>query len=87
MENNSEEEAHLYIHGRKNDIIKIQNEETPRFLDYIKLNAITHPIIYVKNAEKFKYLYNGPLAEITGAKIVEFLKQVEAGKIKKYKLE
>ena len=43
--------------------------------------------MYVKTAEKLKYLYNGDLEETTKDKIVQFLKQVESKKIKPYKLE
>ena len=32
--------------------------------------------MFVKNAEKFKYLYTGKIVEITSAKIIDFLKLV-----------
>jgi hypothetical protein len=57
------------------------------FSDYIKINPALTPIIYVKSAEKLKYIYTGKLAEVTAAKILEFIKNVESGKIKKWKMD
>jgi hypothetical protein len=45
------------------------------------------PIVYVKSAEGLKYVYHGKLGEITSTKLSEFIKAVEAGKIRKYKTE
>jgi len=70
-------------------ILSIQPEEESftKFPDYIKIDAATHPLVYIKSAEKLKYLYPGKLSEISSAKIIEFIKGVEAKKVKKYKLE
>lgn len=57
------------------------------FSDYIKVNPATNPIIYVKAAEKLKYIYQGKLTEVTAAKIVEFIKNVEGGKVRKWKMD
>ena len=57
------------------------------FSDYIKVNPVTNPIIYVKAAEKLKYIYQGKLADVTANKIVEFIKNVESGKIRKWKMD
>jgi hypothetical protein len=57
------------------------------FSDYIKVNPASNPIIYVKGAEKLKYVYQGKLAEVTSAKIVEFIKNVEGGKVRKWKMD
>ena len=46
-----------------------------------------HFLAFVKTAEKLKYLYNGSAEETTKEKIAEFLKNVEGGKVKPFKLD
>lgn len=57
------------------------------FSDYIKVNPVSNPIVYVKSAEKLKYVYSGKGGEVTAAKIVEFIKNVESGKVRKWKMD
>lgn len=87
MEDKIQEEADLYRHQSKILSMKPEEESFTKFPDYIKVDAAAHPLIYVKSAEKLKYLYPGKPSEITPAKIIEFIKGVEAKKVKKYKLE
>jgi hypothetical protein len=51
------------------------------------VNPTTNPIVYVKAAEKLKYVYSGKPADVTAAKIAEFIKNVEAGKVRKWKMD
>lgn len=41
----------------------------------------------MKNAEKLKYVYSGKPSDISTAKILEFIKLVESGKVRKYKMD
>lgn len=41
----------------------------------------------MKNAEKLKYVFGGKSGEITAARILEFIKLVESGKARKYKMD
>jgi len=43
--------------------------------------------VFVKSAEKLKYLYNGSVEETTKEKIIEFIKSVEEKKIKPLKFD
>ena len=77
METYFKKEVNIYFNERNiSSYFQVEDEETPKFLDYIKLNADSHPIIFIKSAEKLKYLYNGAASDITATKIVEFLKSV-----------
>ncbi len=51
------------------------------------MNPAIHPIVYIKNAEKLKYVLKTALKDLTAAKVIDFIKLVESGKIKKYKLD
>ena len=53
----------------------------------MKINPEKHFLLFVKIAEKFKYLYKGTPEELTKEAIEEFIKNVEAKKIKPFKLE
>jgi len=53
----------------------------------MKVDPAVHPIVFIKSAEKLKHLYVGNPAEITSAKIIEFIKSAEAKKVRKYKME
>jgi hypothetical protein len=89
MEVGPEEKTHLRSNQRKNTYIQAvtDTEAYTGFSDYIKVNPATNPIIYVKAAEKLKYIYQGKLAEVTAVKIVEFIKNVESGKVRKWKMD
>jgi hypothetical protein len=87
MEDKIKEKTDLHRYHSKIVSIKPEEESFTKFPEYIKIDAATHPLIYVKSAEKLKYLYPGKPSEITAAKIIEFIKGAEAKKVKKYKLE
>lgn len=87
MEDPKQEEADLLGHPGICSLTQSSEEAFAGFTDHIKIDAATNPIVYVKSAEKLKYLYPGNPAEITPAKIIDFIKGVEAKKVRKYKLE
>jgi len=54
----------------------------------MKFDQITRPIIYVKRADSTKYLYPPKeFSEITSSTLINFIKAVDAKKIRKYKLD
>ena len=53
----------------------------------MKINPEKHFLLFVKIAEKFKYLYQGTPEELTKESIEQFIKNVEGKKIKPFKLE
>lgn len=89
MEISPKEKTHLHSNQRNSTFIQATTdaEAYTGFSDYIKVNPVTHPIVYVKTAEKLKFIYSGKVADITAAKIVEFIKNVESGKVRKWKMD
>ena len=53
----------------------------------MKINPEKHFLLFVKIAEKFKYLYSGTPEELTKESIEQFIKNVEGRKIKPFKLD
>ena len=89
MEDRPKEKTHLHSNQRNSTLNQATTDNEPYigFSDYIKVNPVTHPIVYVKTAEKQKFIYNGKIAEVTSAKIIEFIKNVESGKVRKWKMD
>ena len=53
----------------------------------MKINPEKHFLLFVKIAEKFKYLHTGTPEDLTKEAIEQFIKNVEAKKIKPFKLD
>ena len=53
----------------------------------LKIDPAKRPIVYVKGAEKLKYLYPEKYGAITPETVLIYLKAVENKKVKKYKLD
>jgi hypothetical protein len=89
MEASPKEKTHFHSNQRNPTFIQATTnpEAYTGFSDYIKVNPATHPIVYVKTAEKLKFIYAGKVAEVSAAKIVEFIKNVESGKVRKWKMD
>ena len=55
--------------------------------DYFKVDPKKHFLLFVKSAEKQKFLYSGTAEELTKGKVEEFIKAVEGRKVKPVKLD
>lgn len=68
------------------ELIQQEAENYKGLSDYFKLNPKKHFLVFVKSAEKLKYLYNGD-ADLTKEAVEAFIKGVEGRKIKPFKLD
>lgn len=68
-------------------MIQEQDESYKSLSEYFKIDPKKHFLVFVKTAEKLKYLYNGELEGLTKEDADQFIKDVEGKKVKGFKLD